>query len=108
MGMKKDVGMKYFLVLIFFVFNSFSEATSLDATSDFEVDLSSIPMTSGNEIEYFPKELSATVEHKLDSMFTRFNKRYDFHGSVLVAKEGKILFKNHYGYADFKERSEID
>ncbi|WP_434023302.1 serine hydrolase domain-containing protein [Lutimonas sp.] len=59
-------------------------------------------------LAYYPEESTLKVHKKLDSLFARFNKRYDFHGSVLVAQKGKVIFKNHYGYADFKQRSKID
>jgi CubicO group peptidase (beta-lactamase class C family) len=56
----------------------------------------------------FSEKATKTVSIKLDSLFKRVNKRYDFNGSVLVAKNGKLIFSNHYGYADFKEKTTID
>lgn len=44
------------------------------------------------------------VNHKLDSLLKRINKRHDFHGSVLVAYKGKIVYKNQIGYADFRRK----
>ena len=48
------------------------------------------------------------VSKKLDSIFKRVNKRHDFHGSVLVAKNGKLIFTNEYGYADFNKKTKLD
>jgi len=44
------------------------------------------------------------VTNKLDSLLTRINKRHDFHGSLLVAKNGKILYTNQVGYSNFKKK----
>ncbi len=104
--MKRSVNIKYFLLIIFFVFNSFSVSTSIRdnvAVVDKEATLNrDVPLV------YYPEENTVKVNQKLDSLFNRFNKRYDFHGSVIVAHKGKVVFKNHYGYADFKKKSKID
>lgn len=104
--MKRSVNIKYFLLIIFFVFNSFSVSTSIHDTSDV-VDTET-SLNRDMPLVYYPEESTVKVNHKLDSLFARFNKRYDFHGSVIVAQKGKVIFKNHYGYADFKAKSAID
>jgi len=38
----------------------------------------------------------------------RANKRYDFHGSILVAINGKLVFNNEYGYADFSKKTKLN
>ena len=58
-------------------------------------------------VNYFPESQTEEVRHKLDSLLKRINKRYDFHGSLLVAKNGKILYHNQIGYADFKKKEPI-
>lgn len=55
-------------------------------------------------IERHSETETRKVSIKLDSLLQRINKRHDFHGSVLVAKKGKILYNNHVGYADFKKK----
>ncbi len=105
--MKRNIAIKYLLVLVFFVLHSFSVATSvpekdfLDKTTELRKNVN-IPLA------YYPANLTREVHQKLDSTFQRFNKRHDFHGSVLVAKGGKVVFKKHYGYANFKEKTKID
>ncbi len=105
--MKRNIAIKYLLVLVFFVLHSFSVATSvpekdfLDKTTELRKNVN-IPLA------YYPANLTREVNQKLDSTFQRFNKRHDFHGSVLVAKGGKVVFKKHYGYANFKEKTKID
>jgi len=59
-------------------------------------------------IERHPESETRKVSHKLDSLLKRVNKRYDFHGSLLVAKNGKILYSNQVGYADFRKKKLLD
>lgn len=59
-------------------------------------------------IEYYSVEKSQKVSHKLDSLLQRINKRNDFNGSILVAKDGKILYQNQVGYADFKNKEPLN
>ncbi len=56
----------------------------------------------------YPAALTKNVSKKLDSVFKRINKRHDFHGSVLVAKNGKLIYSNNYGYADFSKKTKLD
>lgn len=44
------------------------------------------------------------VRKKIDSLLERVHKRYDFHGAVLVAKKGKIVYNNQIGFADFRKK----
>ena len=55
-------------------------------------------------IERYSTTETEKVNQKLDSLLQRINKRQDFHGSLLVAKNGKVLYDNHVGYADFKKK----
>lgn len=105
--MKKSANIKYFLLIIFFVFNSFSVSTSIRDKNYGAIDTEKT-LDKDEPLVFYPEETTLKVNHKLDSLFKRFNKRYDFHGSVIVAKKGKVIFKNHYGYADFKQKSTID
>jgi len=60
------------------------------------------------EIEYYPVEKTQRVSSKLDSLLKRINKRHDFNGAVLVAKNGKILYNNQVGYADFRKKEPLN
>lgn len=59
-------------------------------------------------LEKFSKKETKKVSHKLDSLLKRINKRHDFHGSILVAKEGKLIYQNQIGYADFRKKSKLN
>jgi len=105
--MKRNIALKYLLVLVFFVLHSFSVATSVPE-KDFLEKTTELRKNVNIPLAYHPEALTREVNQKLDSTFQRFNKRHDFHGSVLVAKGGKVVFKQHYGYANFKEKTKID
>jgi len=55
-------------------------------------------------VAYHPKETTKTVHLKLDSLLKRINKRNDFHGAILVGKNGKIVYRNQVGFADFRKK----
>ena len=67
-----------------------------------------IEKEKSNKIELYPKKITEKVSHKLDSLLHRINKRHDFHGSLLVAKNGKIVYNNQVGYADFKNKEPLN
>lgn len=72
-----------------------------------EKDSINSPKTPENPIDFYPKASTEKVSKKLDSLLQRINKRHDFHGSLLVAHKGKILYDNHIGYADFRKKEII-
>ena len=84
----------------------------LNSRSDFSNDhvpVSNIlPVVSEGEepflIERFSDKLTQKVTQKLDVLLKRINKRHDFHGALLVAKHGKILYSNQVGYKDFRSK----
>jgi CubicO group peptidase (beta-lactamase class C family) len=59
-------------------------------------------------IEHYSKEVSENVTNKLDSLLKVINKRHDFHGAVLVAKNNKVLYNNQIGYAYFGKKKQLD
>ncbi len=101
------VNNKYYLLLIFFVFNSFSVSTSVGI--DFKKEITEVvekkilPV-----IPSYPHSVTQKVSVKIDSLLKRIHKRQDFNGSILVAKNGKLIFTEEYGYADFNKKTEID
>jgi CubicO group peptidase (beta-lactamase class C family) len=58
-------------------------------------------------IEHYSENLTKNVRHKLDLLLKRINKRHDFNGAVLVAKNEKILYSNQIGIADFKKKAPL-
>ena len=104
--------LKYLVVAIILLFSNFIVSTSTLASSSDDMDI--LPVASLESIDkelitpIYPELITKKVSQKLDSVFNRFNKRYDFHRSILVAKNGKLLYSKEVGYADFKEKTKLD
>lgn len=99
---------KYFALLVFLFFNIYGVSTS-NSKEVIYVRNKKKPKTKEDlSIPKYAESLTFTVSKKLDSLFKRFNKRNDFNGSVLVAKNGKLIFSNQYGYANFSKREKLN
>ena len=66
--------------------------------------IQSFKKVTGVVVKAYNDKQTLFVREKIDSLLERIHKRYDFHGAVLVAKKGKILYKNQIGYADFRKK----
>lgn len=105
--MKKYFKFSALLLIITVIVLSFStenEALRTVKSDDFLSKNSSIELKKPTLEENYPIEITQKVSRKLDSLLRRINKRHDFHGSVLVAKHGKIVYNNQIGYADFRKK----
>ena len=110
----KYISISLFLILSIFIFtsNNSDNSNNSDDLKDNELldknikedklDKLSIP------VEHYSKNSTKNVSHKLDSLLNRINKRHDFHGAVLVAKNKKIVYQNQVGYADFRKKTLIN
>ncbi len=96
------------VVLSSFMLGSKSESAKKEECEPFITLATQIEEESPILIEQYPLMETKNVSHKLDSLLQRINKRHDFHGSLLVAKNGKILYDNHVGYADFKKKEPLN
>ena len=104
----KYISICLFLIISIFIFTS----NNSDDTKDNELldknieedklDKFSIP------VEHYSKNSTKIVGHKLDSLLNRINKRHDFHGSILVAKDKKVVYQNQIGYADFRKKTPLN
>ena len=93
--------MVFLLIGLYEIFNEKSDDGFNNSDSNVIVD------TLTQEVLTFPDSLVFETAEKLVSILKLTNKRHDFHGSVLVAKSGKIIFNQEYGYANFKKKSKI-
>ena len=101
------------LIALIVVLSSFMQGTKSESAKNekgesFTTLATQIEEESPILIEQYPLMETKKVSHKLDSLLQRINKRYDFHGSLLVAKNGKILYDNHVGYANFKKKEPLN
>ncbi|MFD0963481.1 serine hydrolase domain-containing protein [Pseudofulvibacter geojedonensis] len=105
----------YIVIAIVVILSSFMLSNKLNSNQTSSVEIST-PNTIAPPIEenktikteYYPLNKTQVVKHKLDSLLKRINKRHNFHGSILVAKDHKIIYNNHVGYKDFKTRATIN
>lgn len=110
--MKKYFKYTVFPIIILFVVLFFSTKTEASKTeelvNDFSIKKTTPETDTPIKIERFSVEKTQKVTSKLDSLLQLINKRHDFNGSVLVAKDGKILYQNEVGYADFKKKEPLN
>ena len=107
MYLKKYPKVISFLVLLFLGLFSFIAYTSSSREVIVNEQLPSKKLKEvvPNLIVHYPEKVTKNVRYKLDSLLKRINKRYDFHGSVLIAKNEKIVYENQIGIADFKKKT---
>lgn len=104
---------KYFIILFIVVLSSFV-LTKKSKKISAELEAKTIVVDSINptavttfNVEKYSTEKTKKISHKLDSLLKRINKRHDFHGSIVVAKKGKLVYKNQVGYADFRKKKRL-
>lgn len=107
------IKLKYFIVGFIILLSSFVLSTNVIKTDPkttlTEVILdSSIVEEPTIVLERYPGIETKKVNHKLDSLLKRINKRHDFHGSILVAKKGKLIYQNQIGFADFRKKTKLN
>lgn len=92
-----------FLVLIYALGNtsSYTQESIVPVEKD---SLVVFEAPKGVLVKQYDKKETLVVTKKIDSLLERIHKRYDFHGAVLVAKNGKIVYNNQIGYADFRKK----
>jgi len=103
---------KYFIGLFIIVLSSFvltseskdTETKNLSTETTTDTITAKVPPIL---IKKYSDNTTQKVSHKLDSLLKRINKRHDFHGSILVAKEGKLIYQNQVGYADFRKKKPL-
>ncbi len=54
------------------------------------------------------KSFSQNIPQQLDSFFNSLNNNHQINGSVLVAENGNVLYKNAFGLADFEIKTPND
>ncbi len=100
----KEISVALIVVLSIFLF-----AVNSSASKNVVIVRATSIMAPTNEespilLERYPDRVTKDVHHILDSLIKRINKRHDFHGAILVAKNGKIIYNNQIGFADFKKK----
>ena len=108
--MKKNINVisiTLLVVLSYFMLSTKSKFAKNEVAAFITSETASIGGKNPILIERYPETETEKVSHKLDSLLLRINKRHDFHGSLLVAKNGKILYDNQIGYVDFRKKEPL-
>ena len=108
MGFRYNKIIKYFILFIFLIFNVNGISISTSNNLKYKEKAIKIKKNKGSVIPKYAPEITKDVSKKLDSVLKRIHKRNDFNGSVLVAKNGKVIFNDHYGYADFRNKTRLN
>jgi CubicO group peptidase (beta-lactamase class C family) len=107
--LKKYPQVTFFLFLLLIGVFSFIADTSSSSkgvlVANEQLPPEQLKEVPANLIVHYPEKVTKNVRHKLDSLLKRINKRHDFHGAVLVAKNEKIVYSNQIGTADFKKKT---
>lgn len=109
--MKKPIRYIVFALLVVasaFVLNETLESVKIDKQLSSRIPVEKPVEEEPALVEWFSEKETKVVSQKLDALLKRINKRHDFHGSLLVAKRGKILYSNQVGYKDFKKKELLD
>ncbi len=106
--LKKSIVFRNILIVIFLVFHQFVYFNSEGRNYEKGFPLAFEVEIVHRAIPSYPDSLTFEVTEKIDSTFNRANKNYDFHGSILVAKNGKLIYTNEYGYGDFKNKIKLN
>lgn len=59
------------------------------------------------EVDSAYEQLLQLKAAHIDSFFTRYYKNGLFNGAVLFAEKGRIIYKNAFGYADFRNKDTL-
>ena len=102
---------KYFIIFLIVILSSFvisnnSDTIKKDTAANLAVE-KVVEKPAPILIEKYSELETKKVTHKLDSLLFRINKRHDFHGSILVSKNGKLIYQNQIGFADFRKKEKL-
>jgi CubicO group peptidase (beta-lactamase class C family) len=103
------------IALIFF----FIKVNSSSGNTQFEIsnNLSTSPISNefnsnfSRQIDANDFILKTVYEYPLEKMHnytSKLSQKYGFNGSILVAKNGKILFEEHIGYKNLRHKDSIE
>ena len=85
----------------------FSQALDLIVGWNGKHQILKINIPKENKEAYFTLSNDKEKQEELDEYMKTLVKRHNFHGSLLVAKDGEILLNKGYGLADFEQNTKI-
>jgi len=88
----------YYLFISIFLFSCKSEAKKQEEILQLQANLDSIALL------YDPSQ----VDPRIDEFMHKLHNRSAFNGNVLIAKKGKILYQNSFGWANYLMRDSLN
>ena len=88
------------ILLLLILFSGVFSLISITSASKNEIIVKKeVPEKQLKELSFAPivqysENATKKVRSKLDSLLKRIHKRHDFHGTILVAKDEKIIYQN--------------
>ncbi len=64
--------------------------------------------TSTLSVNFAEERRQELIADRYDSLFTFLAEQKGFNGNVLIARSGKILYKNAFGYSDLKKKTPLN
>ena len=83
----------------------FSNALNLIVGWDNKQQILKINQPKENKEDFFTMSNDEKIQDELDTYMKALQKHHNFHGSVLVAKDGKVLLNKGYGFANFEQNT---
>lgn len=83
----------------------FSKALNLVIGWDNKQQVLKINQPKENKEDFFTMSKDEKLQDELDTYMEALQKHHNFHGSVLVAKDGKVLLNKGYGFANFEQNT---
>ena len=83
----------------------FSNALNLIVGWDNKQQILKINQPKENIEDFFTMSNDEKIQDELDTYMKALQKHHNFHGSVLVAKDGKVLINKGYGFANFEQNT---
>jgi len=104
--MKRNIWQYLTVILIIISLSSFPfKGRNDQMADDVKRLLYSVPE---NLITDLDKEIIAKKSERIDKIFTNLYKRYRFNATVLFSEKGRIIYKNAFGMADFKNHKDLN
>jgi CubicO group peptidase (beta-lactamase class C family) len=97
--------MDYLLILLFFTF--FSCENKKPASTSIQ-EIETVAYINQDSINKIRKQIKADEKAKqLNALFNEKAKKAGFNGSLLIAQHGQIIYKNAFGFANYKTKDRL-
>jgi len=89
------------LILAIYIFST--SCTSSDSTKTAPVSTPVTTPVDKSILDYDPQK----ADKRIDEFMKELHRKHGFNGNILVAKKGKIIYQNTFGWADYLHRDSL-